>query len=131
MGQRFLLDTNIAIHFRADKLPPNALKMVGTALEADECSLSVISKMEMLGWNFADAEEELKAIQFIRGLTLLRLSDEIVDKTIEIRKVHPKTKLPDAIIAATALINSLKLLTRNTGDFSKMDGLEIVNPFDL
>ena len=39
-------------------------------------------------------------------------------------------KLADAVIGATALINNLKLATRNLDDFKKIKGLEVVNPFD-
>ena len=38
-------------------------------------------------------------------------------------------KLADGIIAATALVNGLKLATRNLDDFRGLKDLEIVNPF--
>ncbi len=38
-------------------------------------------------------------------------------------------KLPDAVIAATALTHSLKLMTRNQADFERIAELTIVNPF--
>jgi predicted nucleic acid-binding protein len=37
--------------------------------------------------------------------------------------------LADAIIAATALVHQLPLVTRNVDDFKHVAGLEIVNPF--
>jgi len=40
-----------------------------------------------------------------------------------------KIKLPDAIIAATALIEGFILVTRNTDDFKKFPTLELLNPF--
>jgi len=49
-------------------------------------------------------------------------------KTAEIRKQH-SIKLPDAIIAATAVIYGLILVTRNTKDFVNIDGLQVVNPW--
>ena len=39
-------------------------------------------------------------------------------------------KLADAIIAATAIFNNLKLLTRNVDDFKMIDELEVMNPFE-
>ena len=50
-------------------------------------------------------------------------------KELEIRKKY-KIKLPDAIIAATAVEKDLVLVTRNTNDF-KLKGLKIniTNPF--
>jgi predicted nucleic acid-binding protein len=47
---------------------------------------------------------------------------------IEIRQAN-RIKLPDAIIAATALQNSAILVTRNTKDFKTL-ALETYNPFD-
>ena len=41
-----------------------------------------------------------------------------------------KMGLADAIIAATALVHGLKLVTRNVDDFKHIAGVEIVNPFD-
>lgn len=39
-------------------------------------------------------------------------------------------KLPDAIIAATAILNDCSLVTRNIADFTGLDGLEVLNPFE-
>jgi predicted nucleic acid-binding protein len=58
------------------------------------------------------------------------LVEPIILKAIENRKAH-KTKLPDAIIAATALVNELIIITRNTKDFDKIKGLEVLNPYDI
>lgn len=58
------------------------------------------------------------------------LTENVANKTIELRKTY-KTKLPDAIIAATALENQFTILTRNTIDFEKINGLEVINPHTL
>ena len=51
------------------------------------------------------------------------------EQTITLRKKH-KIKLPDAIIAATALVHNLTLLTRNEKDFSKISNVESTNPWN-
>ncbi len=38
-------------------------------------------------------------------------------------------KLPDAVIAGTAISDDLKLMTRNLADFERVAGLHVVNPF--
>ncbi len=39
-------------------------------------------------------------------------------------------KLGDALIAATALVHGVELVTRNTADFSGIAGLRVINPLD-
>ena len=41
-----------------------------------------------------------------------------------------RIKIPDAIIAATALHHQLVLATRNTDDFKEIEGLAYINPFE-
>ena len=51
-------------------------------------------------------------------------------KTIELRKNY-KLKLGDAIIAATALVYNLKIITRNTTDFKLIEGIHTINLYEL
>ena len=130
MGQRYLLDTNICLYFLNRTLTENGFKLVGAAIDNAEVALSVITQMEALGFNFPSPDEERITNEFISELTVLHLSDEVVQQTIAIRKKQ-RIKLPDAIIGATALVHGLALVTRNVSDFNSIDGLEVINPFDL
>jgi predicted nucleic acid-binding protein len=65
----------------------------------------------------------------VHNATILTISESIVEKTIELKRLK-RTKTADAIVAATALIHNLKLITRNTKDFSHLD-LRIINAHDL
>jgi predicted nucleic acid-binding protein len=67
---------------------------------------------------------------FMADAQVLDLTIKVVDESIEIRK-HNKTKLPDAIIAATAIANNLILVSRNISDFKKIKGLKLVDPHNL
>ena len=62
--------------------------------------------------------------------TVLDLTGSVVDVCIELRKKY-KTKLPDAIIAATAIVYDLILITRNTPDFKIIQGLKVINLHSL
>jgi len=61
---------------------------------------------------------------------VLDLTNNVVETCIIIRKKH-KTKLPDAIIAATALVYDLTIISRNTSDFKNIDGLTVIDPHIL
>ncbi len=129
MGTGYLLDTNIAIYLLDGALPPHALAKVQSML-VSECNLSIISKIEMLGWQFPDTHKKQEAESFTLAANVYRLTDSIADQTILLRQAN-KIKLGDAVIAATALLNNFTLITRNIADFSKISGLSLVNPFDL
>ena len=61
---------------------------------------------------------------------VIYIDEEVVLKVISIRQTR-KMKLPDAIIAATALIHDCMLITRNISDFSGLPGLVFLDPLDL
>ena len=58
------------------------------------------------------------------------MSDDIVEKTIEVRRTY-KIKLPDALIAATSIINNLALVTSNIKDFKTISDLVVLKPGDI
>jgi predicted nucleic acid-binding protein len=91
--------------------------------------VSVISKIEVLRFN-APLQIERVLSAFFDNSRILLLDEDVVEITISVCKQH-KIKLPDAIIAATALSLNLTLLTRNTEDFKHIQGLTVVNPWDI
>ncbi|MDR0836279.1 MAG: type II toxin-antitoxin system VapC family toxin [Tannerella sp.] len=122
MGTRYLLDTNVILDFMGDNFPAKAKRIISTMIDA-EINLSVINKIELLG--FSRVEQDL--IDFVGCSNILAMNDEIVDKTIEIRRLY-KIKLPDAIIAATALVHGLELVSHNVKDFHHIRGLHLFDP---
>lgn len=92
----------------------------------DEVPLvSVITKIEVLGFN-TTAENQTLLANFMNDATVLDLTNNIVDICIELRKKH-KTKLPDAIIAATAIAYDLTLIKRNLSDFNQIQEIKTIN----
>lgn len=89
---------------------------------------SVISKIEVLGFNASDEHYRILT-DFMNDTNLFDLTDEIVDVCISLRRKY-KTKLPDAIIAATAIVYDFTLITRNVTDFKNIHGLKIVNAYE-
>ena len=91
--------------------------------------ISVISQIEILRFN-DEPENEAILEKFIDSSEIYFLSPDIVRRTIKICKQN-KIKIPDAIIAATALAENLVLVTRNINDFKNIPDLEFLNPWDI
>lgn len=125
MGKRYLLDTNTVLDYMGNKLPDKAKSALAQIID-EEINLSVINKIELLG--FSKVEQDL--IDFVSFSTICPMDDDIVEKTIEVRRLY-KIKLPDAVIAATALHYDFVLVTNNTKDFKSLKGVEVVNPHEL
>jgi predicted nucleic acid-binding protein len=124
-GKNWLLDTNIIIY-----MVKNELDLSLFTKENDTLYISSVSYMECLGYNFSNAMEEQIITELCNGFKHILIENKIIKQTIEIRKKH-KIKLPDAIIAATAIINKLPLVSHNTKDFIDIDGLKLLDPFQL
>ena len=86
--------------------------------------ISIISWMEIMAG--ADTPEEEKACrEFLSTFTIHQLSVEIATEAVKVRKEF-RVRLPDAIVWATARINSCLLVTRNSKDFpAKEPGVRI------
>ena len=125
----YLLDSNAIIQYLKVSLPSEGMNFLNNVVD-EECNISIISKMETLGFNFKTIEEQGVMENFINGSTIYGINDEVVNKTISIRKIK-KIDLPDAIIAATAIEYNFTLITRNINDFQNIEGLKLLNPFDL
>lgn len=124
---KYLIDSNAVIDYLGKKLPARGMDFMHGIID-DIPNISVITKMEVLGFNASDKEDMALLNDFVNDSVVIDLNDGIVEETILIRKTN-KTKLPDAIIAATAKNHGLILLTRNIFDFKSIPGLEIVNPY--
>ncbi|MDP2113958.1 MAG: type II toxin-antitoxin system VapC family toxin [Bacteroidota bacterium] len=125
MGKRYLIDTNVVLDFMGNKLPNDARIAIAQII-ANEINLSVINKIELLG--FSKIEQDL--VDFVKYSNIIPMSDDIIEKTIEVRRKY-KIKLPDAVIAATAIISNYTLVTSNIKDFKSISDLEVLNPGDI
>jgi predicted nucleic acid-binding protein len=121
-GTNFLIDTNIIIY-----LTQRRLKISDFAKKGGNLYISSISYIETLGYSFQNQNEEKEVTEFCEMFERVFLTKEVEEQTILIRKSN-KIKLPDAIIAATAMVYSLTLVTHNTNDFKNIQGLKILNP---
>ena len=125
---QYLIDTNAIIDYLGQKLPATSMEFMNQIIDKVP-NISVISKIEVLGFNAPEQHYQLLS-DFMYDATVLDLTSSVVDTCIDIRKKN-KTKLPDAIIAATAIVYELVLITRNTSDFKNIQGLKLIDPYFL
>ena len=128
MGTSHLIDSNAIIETFNGKIQPNGLAFMRVIFNSGP-QASVVTEIEVLGFTTNLGMQTLLA-EFFDDCQVLPLSRPIVEQTILLRKMH-KIKLPDAIIAATAIAHGLTLITRNTGDFSKIVGLKTIDPHTI
>jgi len=123
IGKNALLDSNVIIYLSRRELD------LDFADQFDTLSISVITYMEILGYNFSDQSEERFIYDFLSAFHMYFVDQAIAEEVIQIRK-NKRIKLPDAIIASTAILNDLCLITRDVDDFSNIANLNIMNPFN-
>lgn len=108
-GIKYLLDTNFILGIlKSDVLVLEEIS--SRQILAGKCSYSAITRMELLGFHRITQKEEILIKRKLENFTYIPLTKCIEDKVINLRQSR-KIKLPDAIIAATALYSNIELLT--------------------
>lgn len=130
MGMKFLWDTNTAIYYLQSLFPANAEAYIDRLVSDNVPIISVITEIELLCWKTSNNDDLKLLNEFIADVCVIELDQDTKRQTAELRKRY-RIKLPDAIIAATALVNGLTLITRNVSDFKDIVGLTVINPWDL
>ena len=118
-----LLDSNILI----DGAQPAHHALRGLIRDRD-CSVSVISRIEVLGFHRLAPDERIALETLFGAMEVFPLSEAVTLEAIRLRQRRSMT-LGDAVIAATALVQARTLATRNTPDFDGIPGLTVWNPF--
>ncbi len=126
MSIRCLIDTNVLIDYLGGAASPTLVANVETALGAGSV-VSVITTMELLGWRGHSAQSRSDAESLLRGMGELGLARPVVEEVIRLRS-QTAIKLPDAIIAASAMLENLSLMTGNASDFTAIPGLTLLDP---
>ena len=125
---QYLIDTNAVIDYLGRKLPEKGMNFISGVMDKMP-QVSVVTKIEVLGFSAPEEYYQL-LISFMNDVNVLDLTGKVVDISIELRKKY-RTKLPDAIIAATALAYNYTLITNDEKDFYHIENLKIINPYKL
>ena len=117
-GNNLLLDTNIVLYLL------NGEETLIPLLEEKNLFLSFITQLELLSTRYLSPDDNLKIKEFISECTVIDITSEIKDITINIRQNY-NIKLPDCIIIATSLWLNMPLITADH-DFTKIDIADLI-----
>ena len=113
---RLLLDSDVLV----DHLRGQRRIVVG----GDELHVSAISRAELFSGR---GGEERRVRRLLESMASIPVDDAIAERAGRLRRGTTR-RLPDALIAATALEHRLTLVTRNVRDFEGIRGLRIRAP---
>ncbi len=102
---KLLLDTNAVIYLQkgllADPLPQASY------------FVSVITEMELRSYSALTAEQEDALRDLLADVVIVGFTQEIKEAAIRLRR-HHRMRLPDAIIAASAMVLNAEVLTNDS-----------------
>ena len=117
-GNKVLIDTNIALYLlKGDK-------ELGTALQNSETFVSFITELELLGFQGISSQEQTHIELFLGECIILDINQGIKSIAIDLRRRYA-LKLPDTLIAATAIFLSIPLFSADK-QFSQIKDLTFV-----
>lgn len=119
-----ILDSNIIIY-----AIQNANSELRQFIDGFTPAVSVVSLIEMLGYHRLNSETREGLERFFQNVEILPLSDDVIMTAVRLRQQR-RMGLADAIIAATALVHDRTLITHNTRDFIRIDGLRLHDPVE-
>jgi predicted nucleic acid-binding protein len=110
MSENIVFDTNVIIDCLNKKT--GALDIKKKFADKNQF-VSIINKLELLGFAKIKTDEEMRIKNFLPTVTIMQITKEIENETIAIRR-QTKLKLPDSIIAATAIVLGAELVTTDS-----------------
>ncbi|MEL7036234.1 MAG: type II toxin-antitoxin system VapC family toxin [Cyanobacteria bacterium J06592_8] len=119
-----LLDSNIIIYAAQ---PENV--DLRQFIASHSPAVSALSYVEVLGYHQLTEGERLYFEVFFQSTQVIPITPAILQQAVALRQTR-KMSLGDSIIASTALVHNLTLVTRNVEDFQWINQLNLVNPFD-
>lgn len=110
-GSENLLDTNIVLYLTGGKISEKDLPR-------GDFAISFVTELEVLSYPSMTESEERNIRDLLDEILIIDINGEIKRRTVDFRKRY-KLKLPDAIVAATAVYLKADLIT-NDREFSRV-----------
>ena len=120
---KYLVDSNIIIyHLNNESIATQFLSQ-----NYLQIAISQITYVEVLSFPFTQKQEaEVKML--LSQFKIIDVTQAVSNQAVENRKIK-KIKLPDNLIASTAMVNGLIIVTRNVKDFKSFD-IKVLNIFE-
>ena len=118
MGQ-YLIDNNAVSSYFSGTFTEKGMRFMADVFDQTPI-ISVITEIEALSWINPDKSKEQIVKSFVQDANVLALTPAIVAQCVSIRRSR-KIKTPDAIMAATAIVHDLTLITSDSDFNSSTD----------
>ncbi len=116
-GNKFFLDTNIILYILGGD------KVIATYLFEKILYTSIICEIELLSFPSITSTQETEIKNFLSEFKIIAIDQSVKDIAIKLRKKY-NLKIPDLIIAATALELEIPLVTSDK-DFKLVNEIQI------
>lgn len=126
----YLLDTNICV-FLKNRKPPQVLEKLKTVLDQPVFISSItVAELQCGVYNSQFPERNRVALlEFLAPFQLLNFDDQDAEQFGKIKKILKDRGMPigpfDLLIASQALTKELTLVTNNTSEFERVEGLRL------
>jgi predicted nucleic acid-binding protein len=117
-GTDIFIDTNICIYLL------NGDFVLAELLQDQNIYISIITEMELCAYHSYNPQSLRTLNTFLESVSIINIEEKVKINTIKLRE-NKKLKLPDSIIAASALTYNLPLITADKG-FKKVDQIDLI-----
>ncbi len=120
----YTLDTNAILYYLKDDL--NAVSLLREIFSQEApLYISAITELELFAYSSLSPQEEALIEELLTTISIIPLDSHIARLGSFIRRQY-RLKVPDSVIAATAVHTGSTLVTRNTRDFKKVTTLSLL-----
>ena len=120
----YTLDTNAILYYLKDD-PDTVSSLRNIFSQNVPLYVSVITELELFAFSNLSAAEEKLIEELLTTVAIISLDFHIARLAALIRRQY-RLKVPNSVIAATAMFTGSTLLTRNTNDFRRIPNLSLL-----
>lgn len=135
---KFVVDTNAVSEFRKGRKADRGFREWADRVAISDLAISVVTLQELeTGILLVARRDQPQALVFRAWLDhfvlpqfrdrILPVDDDVAIRCAPLHVPHPRP-YPDSLIAATALVHNLTVVTRNVSHFKPM-GVSLLNPW--